>query len=68
MDLADTSTEITEIKTANAIAEVQRLAQIKLFPYTGKCYNCEASIPAHSFCDKECREDYEANKLRISRR
>lgn len=29
-------------------------------PFTGCCYNCDASVPdGHRFCDADCRDDWE---------
>lgn len=68
MDFADIGSETTENATAAAIAAVQQKAHVKLFPLIGRCYACEAPIKDRPFCDAECRDDYEATKLRISRR
>lgn len=68
MDLADIGTETTERRTAAAIRAVQVEAQKKIFPFIGRCYNCEATLKDRPFCDTECREDYISAQQRIGRR
>jgi hypothetical protein len=68
MDIADIGSETTELITSAAIAAIQRKAQERSFPPTGKCYCCEAPVENKPFCDAECRQDYEDTQRRIGRR
>ncbi len=40
-----------------------------ILPFTGECYNCESPIEIGSFCNTDCRDDYDLrekqNKQRV---
>lgn len=56
MDDIDRAQEREMLDRDLAIAAARRAA----LPATGHCYNCEASVPPGvSFCDADCRADYE---------
>lgn len=57
-DVTDIGSQVTEEATAAAINAVRLRAQSGL-PFKGECYNCEAHLSVHNFCDKECRDEYE---------
>lgn len=67
-DIADIGSDATEAATAESLAAVRAKAQIKKFPFIGRCYNCERKLSEGRFCDAECRDDYEdAQKTRGGR-
>ena len=53
-DEADLGNEQMELTLAAA-----RLRRIPTLPFIGKCYNCEEDLKMGTFCDTDCREDYE---------
>lgn len=53
-DEVDLANEQAELMLASA-----RLRRKPTLPAVGKCYNCEEDIKAGTFCDPDCREDYE---------
>lgn len=53
-EIIDQANELVELTIQHALAN--RAAPI---PFTGKCRNCDETINTGSFCDAECRSDYE---------
>lgn len=37
-------------------------------PFTGRCYNCDALLGVGSFCDRDCRDDYDLRKKQDKQR
>lgn len=62
MDFADIASEREQIDTERAIAAARTPPRSETVP-CGQCYNCDADVPAdHSFCDGDCRDDWQARK------
>ena len=68
MDIGDIGLETTERITEASIAHVRACARVQLYPPTGKCYTCEEPTDDRPFCGKDCRDDYEIAKKKISGR
>ncbi len=68
MDFGDIGLETTERITEAGIAQVRANARTQKFPVTGSCYTCEEASEGRPFCSKECREDYELAKKKITGR
>ena len=45
-----------------------RLVIADAMTFTGSCYNCEAPIEHGSFCDTDCRDDYQLRKKQENQR
>jgi len=56
MDLSDRATAREEEMLQDSLAAVARQPKM---PFTGYCYNCEATITRGNFCDADCRDDFE---------
>ncbi|RKO74393.1 hypothetical protein C5E04_18930 [Pectobacterium parmentieri] len=53
-DIIDAANDLTDLNIQHALAN--RPAPLQP---TGKCRNCDETINTGSFCDAECRSDYE---------
>ena len=59
-DDCDRAEERIENTLNDALAEVRRASSLIA---VGFCHYCgEATAPGHLFCDKDCRDDYEAQQ------
>lgn len=56
-DVIDRACEAEEWFRSQALDARQVAAD--MMPFTGRCYNCEAQLTVGSFCDTDCRDDYE---------
>ena len=64
MDQFDRAQQLDAENTEHAIAAARANVQKKLEP-CGLCYNCTDPIAAGlTFCDGDCRDDYEHRKAR----
>lgn len=58
MDIYDQATEREEKDRERAIAAARRA--VPVLAYTGRCHNCDATLPASMrFCDADCCQDFE---------
>lgn len=57
MDEIDRACEAEEWFRSQALDNRDVAASV--LPFTGKCHNCEATIEHGSFCDPDCRDDYQ---------
>jgi|RifOxyD3_1024039.scaffolds.fasta_scaffold12496_2 hypothetical protein len=66
-DEIDRACEAEEWFRSQALDNRQVMADA--MPFTGQCYNCELTIDSGSFCDVDCRDDYDLrekqNKQRV---
>ena len=63
-DFADVAAEREQLDTALAIAAARRPSSTDPVP-CGACHNCLEPVEAgHSFCDADCRDDWQARKAR----
>lgn len=61
-DFADLAAEREQIDTANAIAAARIPADPPPKP-CGQCYNCAETVNGDAtFCDADCRDDWQARK------
>ncbi|MCK9985670.1 MAG: hypothetical protein AzoDbin1_02142 [Azoarcus sp.] len=64
-DIADLASEREQIDTARAIAAARTRAPSEPVP-CGRCYNCEEAVVADAtFCDADCRDDYQARRRMV---
>jgi hypothetical protein len=56
MDLSDRATAREEEILQDSLSAVARRPKM---PFTGRCYNCDEVIERGSFCDADCRDDFE---------
>ena len=66
MDIADIGSNVTEKMTEAAVAAVRAAASRPQYFFRGRCYCCDIKIEVGSFCDAECREEYENLKKRLN--
>jgi len=60
MNYADQGDQASEIERQHL--EVAMANRPRPKPFTGKCYNCEATIDKGHYCDSACREDAEKHE------
>ena len=58
-DIAD----LADIQIEQSLEQALR-RRAPVLQSTGRCYNCEAPLPAGTFCDPDCREDWEKREKR----
>lgn len=56
-EIIDQANELVEMTIQHAINN--RPAPL---PFSGKCRNCEETISVGSFCDADCRNDFELRR------
>ena len=58
MDVIDSGADTAQLFLDISLRQQQ--AKGVLHPFTGYCYNCDASVEAPGcFCDTDCQEDFE---------
>ena len=61
-DFADIAAEREQLDTARAIEAARRRSDLAPVP-CGQCYNCDEPVgEAATFCDADCRDDWQARK------
>lgn len=65
-DISDQATELEEWYRSQALDNRQVAADA--MPFTGKCHNCTAPIEYGSFCDPDCRDDYQLREKQQKQR
>lgn len=65
-DFADRASELQEQATEEAL---QRVKDCKPLRRTGRCHNCSEQVePWETFCDEDCRDDYDKRQDAEQRR
>ncbi len=57
MELLDQAQQVEEQRRADALRDHALKPKMA---FNGECYNCTAELEQGLFCDKDCRDDYEA--------
>ena len=65
-DEADRACEAEEWFRSQALDNRKVVADA--MPFTGECYNCEAQIEYGSFCDTDCRDDFQLREKQQKQR
>lgn len=60
-DLADMASEREQLDTARALAAARRHVPDAPKP-CGVCHNCAEPIEGAAFCDRDCRDDWQARR------
>ena len=65
-DQLDDAQQLEEWFREQALDALQVAAD--MMPFTGRCYNCEAPLTVGSFCDTDCRDDYQMREKQDKQR
>ena len=63
-DQLDTASELEQLNIEAALANRTR----QQLQFTGKCHNCQEPIATGSFCDSDCRDDWEQRQYQMKQR
>jgi hypothetical protein len=66
VDIIDQAAEMEEWFRSQALDAAQVAAD--MMPFTGRCYNCEELLEHGSFCDTDCRDDYQLREKQVKQR
>jgi len=63
-DIADHASEVELLRITAALASRNK----STLPFIGACHNCDERLERGSFCDSDCRDDWEKEqKLKLQR-
>ncbi len=65
-DVIDRGCELEEWFRRQALDAHQ--LSVDAMQFTGQCYNCEEKIEQGSFCDTDCRDDYQLRAKQVKQR
>lgn len=59
-DIIDQANDVTDLIIRSALSN----RETTILPFTGKCRYCEESLTVGSFCDADCRDDWQNEQRR----